>query len=314
MPLKTIRAIPAIALTMWALLFIMETDAKSVEMIGVAPSYFEVEVPKNTSTFFRVNVFNKGPKVMKIETTFQDFTLDSDGHVIFLEAEQKRRSWSASSWLKTQKKKFVLAPNTHKEILVTILQPAKAEAGTHRALVTFSTFTGSSEKPGSPEVLIKSSVSSLVLIDVGGDTTTKPSIALKIPKFNFTTPRASLALSNGGNTHYFAEGDMHFVNSKGKIQKTMSLKRKLPGALVLPNARRIFEFAWFDAPYFGAYSAKAIVKITGNRELVAEKHFYIIRWQLLAAIGMFLAALTFIYFVFSRFQLVKKEPDDKQSI
>ncbi len=294
--------------TMWlALLPIVEDNAFAGQTIGIAPSLVSVQANKATEKRYPLIVFNDGSQSIRVAANFLDFRLDPNGHVVFLQGQNERRPWSAASWLKLSRSKFTLGPREEKKIWLSITPPPKAEAGTHRALASFTTVNNATDKKSNREVLIKATVSAVVLVKVSGKTAIKPTIKLDVPKINFLSPTAHLTLGNKGNVHYFAQGDLKFENNRGLTQRKISLKRKRPGAMVLPNAKRVFDVSWTKAPYFGSYTAQAIVNISGNRKLIAKEQFYILRWEGLLGVALVLGSMIVAYYFVTQFKLVRKD-------
>lgn len=294
------------AAVLLALLTIFADDVYAEQTIGVAPALVSVKAKKAIKTKYPLFIFNDGPDSLEVKASFFDFRLSPDGHVVFLPGRSAKRTWSAASWLRLSRKRFTLGPNEEKKVWLHVSPPKSAEPGTHRAVITFSTSDSMFDEDTKSEVLVSANVSAVVLVDVAGKTSTKPIINLDIPKINFSDPIANLSLGNTGNVHYFANGDVTFSGTRKATYADFRLKQKPPGAMVLPGAKRDFDFSWKKAPYLGVYRVDAKVKITDGRVMTIHKSFYLIRWQFILAILGSIAFLFLLYLGVKNLKIVKR--------
>lgn len=287
-----------------ALLLVAVGRVAAGPAIGVAPALIQAESRKGTASLYPISVFNDGDQPMEVEGKVYDFKLDPAGHVVFLPGSKKKRTWSAASWLLLSDAKFTVPPRSEKKLWVRVLSSPRAEPGTHRALISFSTELSPT---GREAVFVNASVSTVVLVKVAGRNSIRPVINLQVPKVVWSEPAAVLTLGNRGNAHYFAEGKVTFFDRKGQKKSSYPLKSKPPAPMVLPKAQRIFTVDWPRAPYIGFFTAKAEVRTTGGkRSLSATRKFFIIRWQFLVGSASIVALGALAYYFFSRYELVKR--------
>ena len=277
------------------------------QTIGVAPALLNIKVDKGKTVNKVIDVYNDGEKPIQVRAEFLNFKLSENGHVMFLPIKGKRESWSAASWLKLPSNKFSVLPGKDRNIVLTISPPADAEPGTHRALVKFSTINPlTSKQSKKTEVLINASVSTVILVKVAGKTFVKPTMRLNVAKVYFTNPLIRLSLGNRGNVHYFANGNINILNRAGKVMTKYVLKKRPPGAMVLPKAKRSFAYYWRKAPYIGLFKVKAQVVTDGKKYLSVSKKITVIRWEFLLIITLLVILIVSLYLVFSRYKLVRR--------
>lgn len=273
--------------------------------LGVAPSLISVNVDERKDTYaYPLSAFNDGSTPIQVKAGFYDFSLDTKGKISFISGQAGKKSWSAATWLTLSIDEFTLQPGEERQLSLLIKPPPGAEAGTHRALITFGTAI-TQAKQG--EVPIRAKVSTLVLITVAGKSITEPRIDFDLPRIAFFTPELDLTVRNTGNTHFFAEGYVRFLNRKNEPLSKQSLDVPKQGALVLPEAKRSFTVGWTEAPYFGFYTAEVKVMITGGRALVKRQDFFILRWELPLAVMFFVFLCLIAYRFSARYKIVPRD-------
>ncbi len=285
-------------------LFSQPVIAANKLALKVAPAY--VAMPINKNNFYKKQfiVVNTGEQKAKIDIKMQDFAVDSRGRARYISRLDTKRDWSAATWLRFKQGGFVLKPGEERKIWLLIEPPPHASAGTHRAAIKFvaSPFTGTKSDK---KISVGVSVISMVLVDVEGKIINRPYIKIDVPKVNFSAPKLDLTVGNAGNTYFFSLGKVRVYKDKEQMSR-LQLKTPVFGSLILPKTKRDFSVLWKRAPYSGFFTAKAEITLSNKKKLIAQKSFYVIRWQPLSGGLALILLAVFVYMASKKIKIVRR--------
>jgi|GEM_PF-882289 hypothetical protein len=232
--------------------------------ISISPPVLDISLKPGTSYDFTIFLTNLGDTPLSIVSKILPFTLDEFGTLVLLE---KPDEWSCVDWIKLERDRFDIQPNSTISVKGKAIVPWGVAGGRHSAVV-FE--VSSKETRDGMGIRIKSGTlvfisvpftekKDVVIVSFSGKRDTSGSILF------------SILVENRGNTYVKVEGDILIKDSLGRIVRSIPIKDDY---LVLPQGKRLIQSDW-DGAFQGEFSANVRLNYGGHRPVEASTQFLV---------------------------------------
>jgi len=274
--------------------------------LTIAPPLIKNNMVPGESWASSVKIVNNNTEVIKVFAHVFDFKSGPEGGVEFLqnnfeEKEEGREisNFLLSDWIEISKEAIELAPNESKEVPFIIKAPENAEPGGHYAAILIGT-KPNKELEGSG-LNVSSLLSSLIMINVGGDTIEKADIReFSVSKNIYDEPKADFTVrfENTGNVHVQPRGEIKIYDFWGNEKGNIQINHNSSFGNVLPGSIRKWEFSWAGEKKIsemGRYKASLVLAYgeEAKETVFYNLYFWVIYWKILISFVLGAAVIIF---------------------
>lgn len=292
-----------------AVLFVIPKDTFAASIsLGTAPTSEKLNLTQGQKYNGELVVWNLSEKATTYQIVIKGFRQieNQPGTAIILtDDEEKRVSYSASTWLKTDQEEITLVPNRNEKIFYEINVPKDATKGEYNVEIAFISKNDSTEQGTAAFTTLSSGMP--ILIKVGNEFVENAELLkfetdknwYEYPSLTFLT-----RIKNLGDTHIAPVGEIILTNFLD--QEIARIPFNPNGQSVLRdntgNYSTIWDFEQFltkeNKLVIGPVDAKLIVTYRsfqpGFSPLTADLRFWIIPWKYILAILLAIISIVVI--------------------
>lgn len=280
----------------------------------VEPGKTEIFINPGETVTKNITITNRIDKTVKFKLTTEDMTGTDDPQAPIQLLGDDVGPYSLKNLIIPEINEFSLALGEKINIPVTISVPLDAEPrGYYGALIVSNepeVLEGEQSKETQGKARLISRIGSLFLLRINGEG--QESGALENFKiigpakaFYESRPKGfEISFKNDGNVHLVPHGMVTIKNTLGKEVG----KIPVDAYFSLPDSIRYREVLWEEGSGLGRYTASlSLYPGYGNNNEEATLSFWIIPWKILIAVFVSLIILiSFVYYIFTRFEIKKK--------
>ncbi len=282
--------------------------------LTIAPPLIKNNMQPGDTWVSYIKIVNNNISEVPVYAYTVDFKSDKNGKIEFItdsftfskstSTKNEKRHFSLANWIEIDNGPIELKANESKEIPFVVRIPKNAEPGGHYAAILIGTKPGSEIKGSG--LGVSSLLSSLVMINVGGDVIERADIReFSVEKIFYDEPKVKFKVrfQNTGNVHIQPKGEIKIYDFWGDEAGTILINHNSSFGNVLPNSTRTWNFEWQGEKKLskmGRYRASLVLTYgEGAKETVYYTlYFWIVYWkELLMIVGAIL--LLIVLFVWS---------------
>jgi hypothetical protein len=267
--------------------------------LTVTPAKVEITVQAGQSADFTITLINQAPEQLELMVYPMDYSVNPDNTFFF--EEPGYYTYSCAKWLKIDRQRVIIPPNSQLSEQFSISVPPDAEPGGHYGVIFFQDVR---EPPPGQGATPAPRIGSLILLTVPGDILREGSItAFEIGSdyFSLWAPpegepakwpsrgiKYHLEIQNTGNVHITTYAEIRYWPRFGFGSGTVELGLMT----ILPGTVRYYDGYLPGPPALGIFKAEAIMQYgpdqaTFDVERRAEAGFKVIPviWIVLIVLG-----------------------------
>jgi len=232
---------------------------------SVSPLFQELEISPGKSEKAFIHVSNFSARDMMVDVRIENWTLEEDGSLRFIEKEDP--PYACKAWVAYGNQNLLIPPGETKVFEYKISVPEDTRPGHYWTSFSFGNLPKKPEETHLDQIHLKNKLLTGVFIKVG-----KGEFSGKIKDvFLHRQERCDeieLICENQGNFYWRSEGFVQIINSTGK----KSDKLELPEELVLPGKTRKIQIILKNPLNKGSYNITCVLKLPGSK-IEFEKTF-----------------------------------------
>lgn len=258
------------------------------DSITLTPPRFELIGNPGDTISEKIRVNNSSDVDITYQVTIQDFRASGDeGSVDFVDPSISNNSFSLARWMTFEPSQFTVPAGQESIVNFTIRIPKNGEPGGHYGSVLVT--RPGTTVPGGASV--SSTVASLILLRVSGETTEKLSLESFAADNGFQQygpVNFNMRFKNDGNVHVAPTGTIVITNIFGKKVKEIPVTP----TNVLPGAERVVKANWDTVHMVGRYTASLVLSYgQGKQSIAASTSFIVFPIWLMVVIILLIAFL-----------------------
>jgi len=265
--------------------------------LTIAPPLIKNNMDPGETWVSYVKVVNNNSKKMTVFAHVFDFKSSPDGGVEFLQNNFREKNnddetsdFLLSNWIDVTNEAIDLNPGESKEVPFVVKAPETAEPGGHYAAILIGT-NPSNNLEGSG-LNTSSFLSSLVMINVGGDTVEKADIReFSVEKSIYEEPKVDFTVrfENTGNVHVQPRGEIKIYDFWGNEKGSILINHNSDFGNVLPGSVRKWNFFWEGEKKIsemGRYKASLVLTYgeEAKETVFYNLYFWVVYWKILFSV------------------------------
>ena len=232
---------------------------------SVSPLFQELEISPGKSEKAFIYVSNFSPSDMMVDVRIENWTLEADGSLRFIEEEDP--PYACKTWAAYGNQDLLISPGETKVFEYKISVPKDTRPGHYWTSFSFVNLPKKTEETHLDQIHLKNKLLTGVFIKVGKDEYSGEIKDVFLHKQE-RCDEVELICENLGNFYWRSEGFVQIINSSGK----KSDKLELPEELVLPGKTRKIRIILNNPLDRGSYNITGVLKLPGSK-IEFEKSF-----------------------------------------